>query len=285
MNFRLPKETRVQKGFKKRYAFFVNQGGFQAFVLSAYAILGSAFVNIQPEFQWTLAFLSPILREVLTWITLHNASKVTGKEGKGKDSVVLPISHYMATLYAVNLAIIVGGVANAVTSYCILAIDFIEQMYHGLKIVWMYKKRNQNVEGISCSLACLKYTTKVSEVFYTLSEDVKNLVIGEKCSLLSLTYMIIILMAYHGPNAELLGNIKLSIWQFQNPIADIDAYTTNVAILLVVDCISMVINGIFVGFFCQINMFKVMKQLQEKYWHVFATAEAFILIGVKSLLS
>ena len=108
--------------------------------------------------------------------------------------------------------------------------------------------------------------------------------IGEKCSLLSLTYLIIILMAYHGPNAELLGNIKLSIWQFQNPITDINGYTINVAILLVVDCVSMVINGIMMKVFCKINVFKVMKLLQEKYWHVFATAEAFLLMEVKSQL-
>ena len=145
--FRLPIETRAQKGFKKRYAFFVNQGGFQAFVLSAYGILGAAFVNIPSDYQWVLAFWSPVIREILTWITFHNAYKVTGKEGIGKESVEFPVSHYMATKYAVFLAIIVGNVANSVTSNCILALDFIEQMYHGLKIVWMYKKRNQNVKG------------------------------------------------------------------------------------------------------------------------------------------
>ena len=92
---------------------------------------------------------------------MHNASKVTGKEGIDKESVVFPISHYMATKYAVFLAIIVGNVANSVTSNCILALDFIEQMYHGLKIVWMYKKRNQNVEGTLISFLIFLSTQHV----------------------------------------------------------------------------------------------------------------------------
>ena len=51
-----------------------------------------------------------------------------------------------------------------------------------------------------------------------------KLVISERQSLHALTYMSLIIMAYFGPNAEFLGNIKLKIWQYQNPIADIEAY-------------------------------------------------------------
>ena len=111
--------------------------------------------------------------------------------------------------------------------------------------------------------------------------DIKELVIGEKCSLLSLTYLIIILMAYHGPNAEILGNIKLVIWQFQNPITDIEEYSLNVIILLVVDFISLIVNGVLIRVFCKINVLKVMKDLQKEFWHVFWAAESFLLMEVE----
>ena len=113
------------------------------------------------------------------------------------------------------------------------------------------------------------------------TDDVKELVIGERCSLLSLAYMIIILLAYYGPNAELLGNIKLAIWQFQNPIPDIGAYTFNVAVLLIVDLVSFMINGIVLRIFCKINVLKVIHGLQKRFWHIFWAAESFLLMVVR----
>ena len=111
----------------------------------------------------------------------------------------------------------------------------------------------------------------------------KDLVMGEKCVLLSLTYMILILLAYHGPNAELLGNIKLKIWQFQNPIMEINAYTFNVLTLLTADLVSAITIGIAIRILCKINVFKILKELQQSFWHVFAIAEAINMVEVNML--
>ena len=92
-----------------------------------------------------------------------------------------------------------------------------------------------------------------------------------------------IIMAYYGPNAELLGNIKLAIWQFQNPITDIHAYVANIILLLGVDVISLIINGLLLRIICNVNIFKVMKSLQESFWHVFLAAESFLLIEVSEI--
>ena len=149
-SFRLSKSLRAQKGFfKRRFLHFLNQGGWQSIVLPGYVALGSAFVNVPSEYQWLLAFISPVVREFFTWVTIKIACKSTGRGSEEKllESTKFPILHYMSTKYAVFLAIVVGGVANEVTSYCILVLDFTEQMYHGLKIVWKYKKRNENVLG------------------------------------------------------------------------------------------------------------------------------------------
>ena len=109
--------------------------------------------------------------------------------------------------------------------------------------------------------------------------------IGEKCSLISLTYLLLILMAYYGPNAELLGNIKLTLWQFQNPIPDIGAYATNVFVLLAVDWTASIINIVVIRIVCKINVFKILKTLQQNFWPVFAAAEAFLLMEASFLCS
>ena len=85
-------------------------------------------------------------------------------------------------------------------------------------------------------------------------------------------------MAFYGPNAELLGNIKLTLWQFQNPIPDIGAYATNVIILLAVDWTASIINIVVIRIVCKINVFKILKTLQQNFWHVFAASEAFLLM-------
>ena len=102
--------------------------------------------------------------------------------------------------------------------------------------------------------------------------------IGEKCSLMSLTYLLVILMAFYGPNAELLGNIKLTLWQFQNPIKDIGDYAINVMTFLAVDWFSSFINIVVIRIVCKINVFKVLKTLQQNYWPIFTACEAFLLI-------
>ena len=85
-------------------------------------------------------------------------------------------------------------------------------------------------------------------------------------------------MAFYGPNAELLGNIKLTLWQFQNPIGDMGPYATKVIILLAVDWTASIINIIVIRIACKINVFKTLKTLQQNFWHVFAASEAFLLM-------
>ena len=87
-------------------------------------------------------------------------------------------------------------------------------------------------------------------------------------------------MTYYGPNAELFGNIKLAIWHYQNPITDIEAFISNVSLLFIVDIISLIINGILLWYFCQINAFKVLKQIQQEFWPAFAITECFVLVEV-----
>ena len=108
----------------------------------------------------------------------------------------------------------------------------------------------------------------------------KGLLLAERKSINTLTYLLLILMAYFGPNAEIMGNIKLSIWQFQRPILDINAYVFKVSLLMLVDLFSLVINGILLWTKCGVNVFKKYKILQKDYWLLFAVAEAYILMEV-----
>ena len=61
--------------------------------------------------------------------------------------------------------------------------------------------------------------------------------------IIPLTYIMMTLMAFYGPNAEILGNIKLAVWHYQTPIEDIETFISNVGLLLVIDFLRFIING------------------------------------------
>ena len=95
-----------------------------------------------------------------------------------------------------------------------------------------------------------------------------------------MTYILLILMAYFGPNAKNLGNIQLEIWHFKRPIEDIYLYTMNVTLMLGMEFLSSLFNGVLLAYFSNINVLKVMKSLQKDFWIVFAIAEGVFLMEV-----
>ena len=88
-------------------------------------------------------------------------------------------------------------------------------------------------------------------------------------------------MMYYGPNADILGSIKLKIWHYQSVISDIEAYVWNVSYLFFVDIFSLIINSGIIWYFCRINLLKLMKRLQQEFWHVFMITEGYILMEVR----
>ena len=105
----------------------------------------------------------------------------------------------------------------------------------------------------------------------TLTERIETLV--------PLTYMICYAIAYYGPNAEILGSVKLEIWHFKS-LLDIGNYMKNLFILFAVDFMSFIINGIILQTTCNINIFKMLKKIQSEFWLIMAVQQAFSLTEV-----
>ena len=87
-------------------------------------------------------------------------------------------------------------------------------------------------------------------------------------------------MAYHGPNAEIMGNIKLKIWQYQTPIENMEDFIFNIGLLLVIDFLSFIIIGILFWKFCNTNVLSILQELQNDFWFYMAMIEAIIFCEV-----
>ena len=96
------------------------------------------------------------------------------------------------------------------------------------------------------------------------------------------TYILCFLMGWYGPNAELLGNIKLDFWQYA-PVEHLGATLQTLTTLLIVDFCSLIINGIVLWKLARINILKSLQILQRDFWLLMAVYEWTLFVEVRYL--
>ena len=158
--FRVSARILDDPDFKKRYAWYLSELLVLLIGIWGYGVLGSAFVNANPDYQWILAFVSPLIREMnfklLYYVTLKAAGKEEALITSG-NSIRILTQHYAYAKHAVFLAVTVGGVATSTTNYCIAGIDFLEAMFDCFKIIRKYNE-NQEIKGNLSSQLFILYS-------------------------------------------------------------------------------------------------------------------------------
>ena len=87
-------------------------------------------------------------------------------------------------------------------------------------------------------------------------------------------------MAYFGPNAELIGNMKNSWWQY-SAVKSVDRMITNISLFLFfIDSLSLIICSFLIWYCCRINLFKAYEALQKEFGWPFSVCLAIIFNGV-----
>ena len=121
--------------------------------------------------------------------------------------------------------------------------------------------------------------------FEIVQEMIEDLTLAERIeTLVPLSYIICFAIAYYGPNAEILGSVKMNLWQYK-PVQDIGSYMTNLAMLFAVDFMSLIINGVVLKMTCNINMWKVLQKTQSEFWILIAVQQAYILNEVRNFIT
>ena len=105
-----------------------------------YNALGSELSNIKHEYQWILILTVPLLRELSLWSSI----KVWSKAAEGISPNELTLRLYYEARYVVFISIMLGGTATPESSYCLIAVDFLTNLYNGLKII---KKSRAGKDG------------------------------------------------------------------------------------------------------------------------------------------
>ena len=114
------------------------------------------------------------------------------------DLSVELVAHNLAISYhMIFISVCVGGLATDAALYTLIATDFIINAYF-VVITWRAKRN----------------FTKKS--LHKLMKSVQILVLAESLEIvIPLAYLLCFVIAFYGPNADILGNIKNGYWQYQ----------------------------------------------------------------------
>ena len=243
-----------------------NMASYRKFLLSQviivccfweYLAMGLALTNIPIDYQWVLAIVFAMIREMNEAILSRVCCRISERK---QNLVKISAWHWMVAVNAFFLTVAMSSVATDTTNYLILAIDFFINVLICIQIIWKFKKNKNNIND---------------EINLALNE----LVLNERLEVvIPLGYCLCYLMAYYGPNKAILGNIACS---------DVEKTMKVTALLFLVDVSSLFVSSILLWLFCKINLFKVYVKSQKKLWWIMASQEAFLLneVNVKLLFT
>ena len=230
----------------------------QLFLIVAFLLyvgLGWAFYIIPRDFQWTLAFVVPVIDEISTRILVALCFKAAGQED---ESVSMAAGSLIAISTSLFMSVNLGSIATDETAYCMLALAFVMNVK---EIVGVYKLFKGG-----------------EETFKECTEAFQGLVICMVLELiLPLSYLACFLLAYYGPNANVLGNIGNSYWHYGAVDNVIDAIY-NLFLFLSLDAFTIFFTVIFFKCVAGFNFIKMYGYLQKEYGMMMSISQAYLMI-------
>ena len=119
-------------------------------------------------------------------------------------------------------------------------------------------------------------------IFLIVKNDLEELAMTERIeTLIPLIYIICMLMGWFGPNATILGGIKLTLWQ-HGAIKDLNIFLTNVTLFVSVDLVNFILNWILLKTTVNINLMSNLKTIQKDFWLLMAFQETALFIEVRT---
>ena len=252
-----PPAWRKEKDIRRKFKFFLLAIAVNFAVTLIYTMYTKAFIKAPLQYQWVVAIFLIPLREFNLWLQIKAGYKTAGVQD---DSISNTCGHNINNRHCFFLAVILGTVATDVTCWVILTIDVSINMYLLLKIAWTKWKKGINEKNEA-------YMIKLFQ----------ELIINQTVEIIvPFTYLVCFLIAYYGPNAELLGTIKSNYWH-HIPVKDIGQFMTNMGLFLIADGFSLIATYLVFMIVCGFNVLRAFSNMQKEYWFLFAVNTAYTI--------
>ena len=239
---RFPTKWRKNSQFKLRLMSFVIAMTLNQAVVIEYALITKVLLTIPTQWQWIAALMLPLVREFNTWISLYWARKASGGD---LTSALIACHHAVSITHSLFLTYTLGSVATILTSGIVLGSDF---MINVFTCLWIIRKKKKDPENIDQQIELAQLL-----VVYEMVEFV-----------VPLSYLLCFLIAYFGPNADLIGDVGSSYWQY-NAVKDVWHVIKLVSIFFCIDVGSIIINTSMLWYFSQINLWRIFLALQHEF--------------------
>ena len=264
--FEFPETFRKIKKFRRKiqaYMFYLLWLGFMGL---QYSGLSSMLAMLPKQIQWTMAIIMPIIR----WLNSHVLGKLMKiSAGSNNPSAIFAMNTTISCGYSLYVAITLAS-ATEITLYWILGVEFTLNIILCCRVI----KMDKNSIGTSKHKnGAAKATQQELIIRLTLNETIEVLV--------PMAYSLSFLLAYYGPNATILGNVRNSYWNY-NAVEDITKLLTTSFEMFSIDLLSAVINGVLLWKFCKINLFYKFCWMMQKYWLLIAVTLAGYIYEVMS---
>ena len=260
--FGFPSNVRNNPDFRDRMKFLFVAMHMGIALDVPYNIVSILLHKFQNQNQPIIAMLLPIIRELIIWSFL----KVMKKTSRGdENSASMMLKFVVSVQHTTFLCYAMSSFATNITSWVLMGVDFSMNILLSLRLVWLKKKRPESIQNqidILQDLAVYELTE-----FYT-----------------PLSFLLVVILAYHGPNAELFGNIKNAYWTF-TAIEDIEETIENMLLFFFIDFSSAVASTIILQLFCRINICKVFAVTQKEFAQTFCIILGYwvLLVRIKMI--
>lgn len=241
----VPKQMRmdplVRKRFKWLFLYFIWTGVTAVELL----IIRSVMHRISRDFQWILALVAPLTKEVNDRILDKLQTKFVTS-----DNVVEARFHrkiHINLIYSFWLAISFISVADASTEYVLLAINFCTNISLCYKVIRLNGKISDGGGDVKEKMHHLK------------KEVLTELILNESIEvIIPVSFIGAFSLAYYGPNKNTLWIVK--------DVKNLPFFLAPVLKMALIDSGSLILAGVALFWYCRINILQEYCETMKKYW-------------------
>ena len=240
----IPKQMRIDPLFRKRFKRLFLALSWITFMAIQLNVIRSVLRVISREFQWILALIAPLTKEIngriLDKILTIFVTSENAEEAKfiGKIRTNLAYSFWLAGSFI--------GVTQPSTEYVLLAINFCVNISLCYKVVRLNRKIS-NDDGDLRMMENLK------------EEILTELVLNESIEVIvPFSFIGVFSLAYYGPNRDMLWIVR--------EVKNLPVFLAPVIKMALIDSGSLIIAGLVLLWFCRINILKEYCVTMKKYW-------------------
>ena len=238
---RISMRKNVYEKIRKRILFYLLFNIIIIILTIVYQRIINMIRTANEQDQPFIALLLPLMREVC--VALVTKLVVNCSNGDERGTKIF-MKYFIASNHAMSLCYVIGSYTTNLTSWILMGVDFSMNILSCFWVVWIKKKSPYRIHDQINAL--------------------QNLALYEIVEFQSISFILVIALAYYGPNSLILGNISNSYWTFKE-IKDIDRTLSNMGTLFLVDFSSTLVSATILWFCCRINLWKAFVELQKEF--------------------